>query len=374
MRTLGWTSLAWVRFHGRYRLPFRAAHFLEGADSRMSIEEGLLMCIKLHLLPQCIYRNPEEYTKLLQEKLCGMCCFPREVVYSDDFKRRVFEWVNLRYVADESRRRKAMLEVARDWCKDGFNLVKTDWQTCFDKHDAWHVEMMTNAIRKGSTDLLYVDNDIFWVAENEGHDEKVAEIKDDILVLGFSDAEFEAVHGEVSDMVWDANQSDPIGDAISNTTVTMRYVLEGWEALYGKFYVAPPASKADERATHIAKLLNCRVDDYSSLLGMCEMMEYFEASDLVVFWQCPLREAIEFGKKAKESGTIRLSGRCMIGLHDQHNGSVDFQPIEAFRRFDYKPENLSVDGYGGHSADEICGLISNWCEGCSAPIAEGGAL
>lgn len=272
-------------------------------------------------------------------------------------------------------RREVMLEAARNYCKDGLYLVETDWKTCFGMRNDRHLEMMTDAVREGSSDSIYFNIDMmFRDAEIEGHDWEVEQIARLLWHLGFSDTEFETVHQEVSDMVYDADKSDPIGCMIDNTTVTMRYVLEGWDALYDKLYVAPPASKADEKATYIAKLLNCRADDYSSLLGMCEMMEYFEASDLVVFWQCSLREAIEFGKRAKEAGSIRLSGRHMIGLHDQHNGSVDFQPIEAFGRFDYKPENLSVDGYGGYSADEICGLVSNWCEGCSAPIAEGGAL
>lgn len=274
-------------------------------------------------------------------------------------------------------RREAMLEAARNYCKDGLYLVETDWRTKFDMRDDWHVKMMTDAVREGSLDLIYFDNDMFRDAEIEGHDWEVHQIEHLLHQLGFSDAEIEDVvseASEVSDMVWDANKSDPIGDAISNTTVTMRYVLEGWESLCGKFYVAPPASMSARKAAYVAKLLNCPINAHPSLRGMCEMMEYFEASDLVVFWQCSLSEAIEFGKRAKETGSIRLSGRHMIGLHDQHNGSVDFQPIEAFGRFDYKPENLSVDGYGGHSADEICGLVSNWCEGCSAPIVEGGAL
>lgn len=271
-------------------------------------------------------------------------------------------------------RREAMLEAARDYCKDGLYLVETDWRTKFDMRDDWHVKMMTDAVREGSLDLIYFDNDMFRDAEIEGHDWEVEQIARFLWHLGFSDTEIETVHQEVSDMVYDADKSDPIGHMIDNTTVTMRYVLEGWDDSYGKFYVAPPASKADEKATYIAKLLNCPINAHPSLLGMCEMMEYFETSDLVVFWQCSLREAIEFGKKAKEAGSIRLSGRHMIALHDQHNGSVDFQEIEAFKRFDYKPENLSVDGYEGYSADEICGLISNWCEGCSAPIVEGGAL
>lgn len=270
-------------------------------------------------------------------------------------------------------RREAMLEVARNYCKDGLYLVETDWETRFDMRNDRHLEIMTNAIREGSSNSLYLDGSIFWKAEIEGHDWEVEQIARFLWHLGFSDAEFETVHREVSDMVYDADKSDPIGCMIDNTTVTMRYVLEGWESLCGKFYVAPPASMSAKKAAYVAKLLNCPINAHPSLLGMCEMMEYFEASDLVVLWQCSLREAIEFGKRAKESGTIRLSGRHMIGLHDQHNGSVDFQEIEAFRRFDYKPENLSVDGYGGHSADEICGLISNWCEGCSAPIVEGGA-
>lgn len=267
-----------------------------------------------------------------------------------------------------------MLGIAQHHCKDGLNLVETDWRTKFNPRDYLHIKMMTDAVREGSLDPIYFDNDMFEEAKIEGHESEVEEIELSLEEAGFSYAEIADIAQEISDMVWDADKSDPIGDAISNTTVTMRYVLEGWDDSYGKFYVAPPASKADEKAAYIAKLLNCPISAHSSLLGMCEMMEYFEASDLVVFWQCSLREAIEFGKKAKEAGSIRLSGRHMIALHDQHNGSVDFQPIEAFGRFDYKPENLSVDGYEGYSADEICGLISNWCEGCSAPIVEGGAL
>lgn len=237
------------------------------------------------------------------------------------------------------------------------SLYHVDYREDLDKHE----NLQEQCIRKNNLDAIReAVFDWYMEQERENLTQTIDEIEKKMSEDGRYE-EFKEHAEEISDLIYERNDTDPTEDLIRHSTVTNFFYSLGVEI---DGYNANGNTRGESEAMacyKIRRALKLKKGQYDDeILELVQNASY--GGELRIYFNAMFNKLLTHNQES-DFCTIRFHGDVVVAIADSRNGSgYDITlPIDIILPF--KRGNLFVDSQVHYSyADEICGMSNDWCD------------
>lgn len=237
------------------------------------------------------------------------------------------------------------------------SLYHVDYREDLNKHE----DLQEQCIRKNNLDAIReAVFDWYMEQERENLTQTIDEIEKKMSEDGRYE-EFKEHAEEISDLIYERNDTDPTEDLISHSTVTNFFYSLGVEI---DGYNANGNTRGESEAMacyKIRRALKLKKGQYDDeILELVQNASY--GGELRIYFNAMFNKLLTHNQES-DFCTIRFHGDVVVAIADSRNGSgYDITlPIDIILPF--KRGNLFVDSQVHYSyADEICGMSNDWCD------------
>lgn len=238
------------------------------------------------------------------------------------------------------------------------SLFYVDYRENLDKHEDLQEQCIRNnnleAIRKTA---------FHWYADQER--ENLTEELDKIEKKMSEDGryeEFKEHAEEISDLIYERNDTDPVKRLIRNTAATCLFYslgveIEGYDTYSGNTRKESEAMSC-YKVRRALKLKKGQFDD-----GIQELVQNASyGGELRIYFNAVFNKLLSDDPE-NDFKSIRFHGDVVVAIADSRNGSGYHVELPIDMTFPFKRDNLYVDSQIHYSyADEICGMCNDWCD------------
>lgn len=233
------------------------------------------------------------------------------------------------------------------------SLYYVDYREDLDEHE----DLQERCIRKNNLDAIR-EAVYGWYMEQERENltGMINEIERKMSENG-RDEEFKEHAEEISDLIYERNDTDPTEDLIRHSTVTNLFYSLGVK-IDGYNIYSNTRGESEYRIRRALKLKKGQYDD--------EIQELFQnasyGGELRIYFNAMFNKLLT-GDSEADFRTIRFHGDVVIAIADSRNGSGYDITLPIDITLPFKRDNLFVDSQVHYSyADEICGMSNDWCD------------
>lgn len=237
------------------------------------------------------------------------------------------------------------------------SLYHVDYREDLDKHE----DLQEQCIRKNNLDAIReAVFDWYLEQERENLTQTIDEIEKKMSEDGRYE-EFKEHAEEISDLIYERNDTDPTEDLISHSTVTNFFYSLGVEI---DGYNANGNTRGESEAMacyKIRRALKLKKGQYDDeILELVQNASY--GGELRIYFNAMFNKLLTHNQESDFS-TIRFHGDVVVAIADSCNGSGYDITLPIDITLPFKRGNLFVDSQVHYSyADEICGMSNDWCD------------
>lgn len=237
------------------------------------------------------------------------------------------------------------------------SLYYVDYREDLDEHE----DLQERCIRKNNLDAIReAVFDWYMEQERENLTGTIDEIERKMSENGRYE-EFKEHAEEISDLIYERNDTDPTEDLIRHSTVTNLFYSLGVEIdgynPYGNTRGESEAM-ACYRIRRALKLKKGQYDD--EILELVQNASY--GGELRIYFNAMFNKLLT-GDSEADFRTIRFHGDVVVAIADSRNGSGYNITLPIDITLPFKRDNLFVDSQIHYSyADEICSMSNDWCD------------
>lgn len=237
------------------------------------------------------------------------------------------------------------------------SLYYVDYREDLDKHE----DLQEQCIRKNNLDAIR--EAVFdWYTEQER--ENLTQTIDEIERKMSEDGryeEFKEHAEEISDLIYERNDTDPTEDLIRHSTVTNFFYSLGVEI---DGYTANGSTRKESEAMacyKVRRALKLKKGQYDDeILELVQNASY--GGELRIYFNAMFNKLLTHNQDA-DFRTIRFHGDVVVAIADSRSGSGYDITLPIDVTLPFKRDNLFVDSQVHYSyADEICGMSNDWCD------------
>ena len=238
------------------------------------------------------------------------------------------------------------------------SLFYVDYRENMDKHE----DLQEQCIRNNNLEAIR-ETAFHWYADQER--ENLTEELDKIEKKMSEDGryeEFKEHAEEISDLIYERNDTDPVKRLIRNTSATCLFYslgveIEGYDTYSGNTRKESEAMSC-YKVRRALKLKKGQFDD--EIQELVQNASY--GGELRIYFNAVFNKLLSDDPE-NDFKSIRFHGDVVVAIADSRNGSGYHVELPIDITFPFKRDNLYVDSQIHYSyADEICGMCNDWCD------------
>ena len=237
------------------------------------------------------------------------------------------------------------------------SLYYVDYREDLDEHE----DLQEQCIRKNNLDAIR--EVVFdWYAEQERTNltEELDKIEKEMSKVGKHEEFMEHLE-EISDLIYERNDTDPTKDLISHSTVTNLFYSLGVEIDGYNTYSNMRGESEAMACYKIRRALKLKKGQYDEeILELVQNASY--GGELRIYFNAMFNKLITNDNK-DDFRTIHFHGKVVVAIADSHNGSGYHIRLPLDITLPFQRDNLFVDSQVHYSyANEVCGMSNDWCD------------
>lgn len=237
------------------------------------------------------------------------------------------------------------------------SLYYVDHREDLDEHE----DLQEQCIRKNNLDAIReAVFDWYMEQERENLTDTIDEIERKMSEDGRYE-EFKEHAEEISDLIYERNDTDPTEDLIRHSAVTNLFYSLGVE-IDGYSACGNTRGESEAMACYkVRRALKLKKGHYDDeILELVQNASY--GGELRIYFNAMFDKLLTGDSKA-DFRTIRFQGDVVVAIADSRNGSGYDITLPIDITLPFKRDNLFVDSQVHYSyADEICGMSDDWCD------------
>lgn len=238
------------------------------------------------------------------------------------------------------------------------SLFYVDYRENLDNHE----DLQEQCIRKNGLEAIR-EAAFDWYAEQEMTNltEELDNIEKKMSADGRHE-EFKEHAEEISDLIYERNDTDPTEGLIGNTSVTNFFYslgveIEGYDTYSGNTRKESEAMSC-YKVRRALKLKKGQFDD--GILELVQNASY--GGELRIYFNAMFNKLLS-DEPENDFKSIRFHGDVVVAIADSRNGSGYHVELPLDITLPFKRDNLFVDSEVHYSyASEVCGMRHDWCD------------
>ncbi len=237
------------------------------------------------------------------------------------------------------------------------SLYYVDHREDLDEHE----DLQEQCIRKNNLDAIREAVFDWYMEQERGNlTDTIDEIERKMSEDGRYE-EFKEHAEEISDLIYERNDTNPTEDLIRHSTVTNLFYslgveIDGYNACSNTR--GESETMACYRVRRALKLKKGHYDD--EILELVQNASY--GGELRIYFNAMFDKLLTGDSKA-DFRTIRFHGDVVVAIADSRNGSGYHIRLPLDITFPFRRDNLFVDSQVHYSyANEVCGMSNDWCD------------
>lgn len=238
------------------------------------------------------------------------------------------------------------------------SLFYVDYREDLDGHEDLQEKCIRNNNQEAIREAVFD-----WYADQESKNltEELDKIEKKMSEDGRYE-EFKEHAEEISDLIYERNDTDPTEGLIGNTTVTNFFYSLGVEIEDYDTYSGHTREESEamfcDKIRRALKLKKGQFDN--EILELVQNASY--GGELRIYFNAVFNKLLSDDPE-NDFKSIRFYGDVVVAIADSRNGSGYHIEIPLNLTFPFKRDNLFVDSQIHYSyADEICGMENSWCD------------
>ena len=237
------------------------------------------------------------------------------------------------------------------------SLYYVDHREDLDEHE----DLQEQCIRKNNLDAIREAVFDWYMEQERGNlTDTIDEIERKMSEDGRYE-EFKEHAEEISDLIYERNDTNPTEDLIRHSTVTNLFYSLGVE-IDGYNACSNTRGESETMACYkVRRALKLKKGHYDDeILELVQNASY--GGELRIYFNAMFDKLLTGDSKA-DFRTIRFHGDVVVAIADSRNGSGYHIRLPLDITFPFRRDNLFVDSQVHYSyADEICGMSNDWCD------------
>ena len=237
------------------------------------------------------------------------------------------------------------------------SLYYVDHREDLDEHE----DLQEQCIRKNNLDVIHeAVFDWYMEQERENLTDTIDEIERKMSEDGRYE-EFKEHAEEISDLIYERNDTNPTEDLIRHSTVTNLFYSLGVE-IDGYNACSNTRGESETMACYrVRRALKPKKGHYAAeILELVQNASY--GGELRIYFNAMFDKLLTGDSKA-DFRTIRFHGDVVVAIADSRNGSGYHIRLPLDITFPFRRDNLFVDSQVHYSyANEVCGMSNDWCD------------